>query len=453
VAMRHLSEPDNVLRFIGTQKSVPAIAFSADGQWLLTAGGDMRVRIWNVKSQREVQQFRGHVEQIAQLLWAPDGLRIISICQVGTINLWPRAGVPDVRQVECGFGLYSMTYQRNGPLLAVAGVSSDVVLVDSLTGRTMRRLPGHRPTVFGLGFDSAGKRIATGDRGGVVRIWDVATGTLLRTITAHKGSADATLFLRDGSLLASAGMDGAIRFWDPSTGEKLGELFGHTQRVHSLAVSPDGSLLASASDDHTVRLWDLSGRQPRAVLRGHTDWVYGVAFSPDGKLLASTGHDRTIRIWNVESATVFTVLRGHQEWVWGLAFSPDGRRLVTSSGDDLIKLWDLSTWQEVQSLEEHVARLRVTDYDTPRPYCLAMSPDGHSIASGGTDGYLVIRHARPWSNEVALEREAMAILDALIEQKKTETEIRDLLPRLHLTHAARERAFALLPRYFPTPFK
>jgi WD40 repeat protein len=206
--------------------------------------------------------------------------------------------------------------------------------------------------------------------------------------------------------------------------------------------------LASASDDQTVRLWHVEERQPRAVLRGHTHWIYAVAFSTDGRYLASTCHDRTIRIWNVESATEHTILRGHQEWVWGLAFSPDGRRLITSSGDDLIKLWDLSTWQEVQSLEEHVARPRMKD-DSPRPYCMAMSPDGHTIASGGSDGYLVIRHARPWSTEVALEREAMAILDVLIDESKTLVEIQSLLRDLQMTGATRARVKALLPRYFP----
>jgi hypothetical protein len=78
-----------------------------------------------------------------------------------------------------------------------------------------------------------------------------------------------------------------------------------------------------------------------------------------------------------------------------------------------------------------------------------MSPDGHSIASGGDDGFLVIRHAEPWSNKVEVEREAVSVLDVLVERNKSALEIREILPTLFVTDEVRSRIQALLPRYFP----
>jgi WD40 repeat protein/serine/threonine protein kinase len=438
-----------VVPLAGHSMHVGSVGYSSDGRVLFSGSDDLILRAWSTATNRQLLQFRGHHNNINHIICSPDHLKVFSVCAGGSIHAWSPAGVPDVRRVECDFGLFSMAYQPNGNLLAVGGTGSDVLLLDALTGRTIRRLPGHVPSVMGLAFNPTGATLATADADGAIRIWDSASGRMIRAIAAHKNRCDAVSFSPDGAMLASAGVDTVIRLWDAATGKLKSELVGHSKRIHGLAFNHDGRLLASASDDHTVRLWDLFDFQPKATLRGHTDWVYGVRFSPDRQRLISASHDRTIRIWNVYSATEQTVIRGHQEWVWPIDLSRDGKRLVTGSGDRLVKLWDMSTLQEVQSLDEHTGRSHLSDASASRVYAVAMSPDGHSIASGGDDGFLVIRHAEPWSNKVEVEREAVSVLDVLVERNKSALEIREILPTLFVTDEVRSRIQALLPRYFP----
>jgi WD40 repeat protein len=193
-----------------------------------------------------------------------------------------------------------------------------------------------------------------------------------RTELPFPAAVSHIAFAPDGKVLAAVGYNSTVRLWDSTTGKQLHDLSGHAEYVNWIAFSPDGKTLASAGQDGTIRLWNVNSGKELAVLKGHDKNVASVAFSPDGRSLASVGYDRSLRLW--ETATAKEVLRheDHQVQPSRVAFAPDGKTVATTN---------------------YLGEVILTDPLTARPLrswrggseCLAFSPDGKTLTSGGRE--------------------------------------------------------------------
>jgi hypothetical protein len=225
----------------------------------------------------ELRTLTGHTLQVRSMAFSPDGSRLASGSNDGTIKLW-----------------------------------------DTASGQELRTLKGHTRAVYTLVFSPDGTHLTSGSNDGTIKLWDAASGRELRTIKAQTGPRnvffDATwddnrlamgslAFNPDGGRLASGGEDGMIKLWDAASGQLLRSLKGHFDAVLSLAYSPDGSRLASGSMDGTLKIWDTANGQEVRTFKEHTDAVVSVAFSPVGNRLVSGSSDMTIKVWDARPLT------------------------------------------------------------------------------------------------------------------------------------------------------
>jgi WD40 repeat protein/tetratricopeptide (TPR) repeat protein len=241
-----------------------------------------------------------------------------------------------------GQEIFCLAVSPDGSTAASGDKGGLVKLWDPRTGTVRESWAAHdgRP-VNAVAFSPDGALLATAGGNGVVHVWDTDRGRLRRSFHAAGGKGVmAVAFSPSGRLLAFAGADSAVTLCDPQTGAERGVLKGHEGDVWALAFGPTDEVLASAGDDRAIRLWDVAAGRPRLTLAGHTAAVHGLAFAPDGSWLASAGKDETVRLWNPAGGAPLRTLVGPRDTVQALAVSPDGRLLAAASEDHTVWLYD-----------------------------------------------------------------------------------------------------------------
>jgi RNA polymerase sigma factor (sigma-70 family) len=284
---------------------VRALAFAPDGQTLASAGEDRAVKLWDVRTGRELRELRGHANFVFSVAFSPDG-----------------------------------------KTLATGGMSSGntrdttVRLWDAATGKEVTSLE-HTAGHHSLAFSPDGKTLAAGS--GPVRLWELSAGApkVRAELDVPEGVVHAVAFSPDGKVLASAA-DRTVRLWDPVSGKLFARSDGKDQ-VFAVAFSPDGRVLAVSGrgEDRTgpIHLLEVpTGKEIRRI-SGHRFGVTALAFSPDGKTLVSGSDDKTVRIWDVTTGKEIGVLAGNRGAVTALAVSADGKWMATVGGDGTIQIW------------------------------------------------------------------------------------------------------------------
>lgn len=67
---------------------IESVAFTPDGRAILTGGNDGTLRLWDIATQRVVQQYHGHTSVIWSVAFSPDGNLLVTASNDGTTRLW-----------------------------------------------------------------------------------------------------------------------------------------------------------------------------------------------------------------------------------------------------------------------------------------------------------------------------------------------------------------------------
>jgi WD40 repeat protein len=91
-----------LLTLQGHSSSINSVAFSPDGQRILTGSADNTAKVWEAASGKELLTLKEHIGPIAAVAFSPDGQRIVTSSWDGTVKVWEAATVKQVAawQVE-----------------------------------------------------------------------------------------------------------------------------------------------------------------------------------------------------------------------------------------------------------------------------------------------------------------------------------------------------------------
>jgi WD40 repeat protein len=308
----------------------------------------------------------------------------------------------------------SVAFSPDGTRIVTgAGEPFQAKVWDARTGMLLFDLKGLPKTVPGMNFpvvcvafSADSKRIVTAGGDNTARVWDAKTGALQLELK-EKRQLNCAAFSPDGARIATGGWDEMIVLWDANTGKPLGELKEHRATITRLAFNPDGTRILAGSLDGAVRVWDAKTGKVLLEAKEMMSAESSVAFSPDGQRIVVGGRtDGTARVIDARTGNVLLELKGRPlvantfymtTGILCVAFSPDGTRIVTGgtadSGTGEASVWDARTGAELLQLKGHTGRVMSASF----------SPDGTRIITGSTDGTAKVWDARTGTPRLELE--------------------------------------------------
>ena len=413
-------------RALGRHKaSVDRAQFTPDGRFLVTAGEDSTVIVWDVKAAVAGETLEGHAGRVAGLAVDRRGQTLYTAAADGTVITWDLAGRRRLgRPFDVGSGsdrFPSMAISRDGRTLVSAREDGAVSVVDTRS-LTRRRVPiaggpapqspsAPRNTPSAPAFGPRGTLVVAGF-GGFLGLVDPRTGRVTGRLKGHHDLVLAPSASADGRIVVAAGWDRTARLWDARSLRPLGRPIPFSAPDGAAAVSPDGSRVAVSEVAPSLDVLDVRSRRQLAHLRVDDSTVGFAAFSRDGRLLLAGSQDGRVRVFSTRDwRPLGPAFLAHAGWIASVDSSPDGRTLVTAGQDGQVRLWDLATRRPIGAPLPGPKNANVVAH---------FAPDGNHVFAVYADGRGYRWDVRP----SAWKRHACAVAG----RRLTRAEWRDALP-------------------------
>ena len=284
---------------------------------------------------------RGHDRFVFSVAFSPNGQELVSTGADQALRRWRVDGHPlfVVKQ-----NAITAVFSPGGQTILAS--NNDQGLLLDLGGDLQMALPRGDSKITSVAFSPDGNLMLTGDRDGAARLFNREGSEVLK-IYGKARKVFSVAFHPSGQYFLTGNFDTMnATLWDLK-GNQIQAFNGHESIVFGVAFSPDGQWVLTGSRDKTVRLWDMQGRELLQVKRDIMSVVstHSIAFSPHSNSFLTADREQTAA-WYDLSGQVIAFLPG----AYGcnaIAFSPDGQHIATGDLDHFIRIWSTQSRQDL----------------------------------------------------------------------------------------------------------
>ena len=165
--------------------AVFALEFSPNAQYLASGSADRFVRVVDLASGKTTHSFEGHTHHVLDVSWQANGRSLVSAGADAVVKIWDAIAGERKKNIE-GFNKETTGVGFLGNKAEVLASSGDAsIAVYGLDGKRRRIMEGARGFVFAESISADGRYIAAGGQDGVLWIWDASNGRALAAVTAE----------------------------------------------------------------------------------------------------------------------------------------------------------------------------------------------------------------------------------------------------------------------------
>uniref|UniRef100_A0A3P8PIF4 Small-subunit processome Utp12 domain-containing protein n=1 Tax=Astatotilapia calliptera TaxID=8154 RepID=A0A3P8PIF4_ASTCA len=321
-----------------SDQRIASVAINSSGDWIGFGCSRMgQLLVWEWQSESYVFKQQGHFNNMASLAYSPDGQYIVTGGDDSKVKQgWETPGLkgrcPAVWNTNTGLcfvtftehtsSVTNVTFTSSGFVIVSASLDGTVRAFDLHRYRNFRTFTSPRPAQFSsLAVDASGELVSAGAQDSFeIFLWSMQTGRLLEVLAGHEGPVSCLCFSPVQSVLASCSWDRTVRLWDMLDSWQTKETLPLTSDGLAVTYRPDGQELAVATLNGEISFWNphtatqngsVAGRHDLQTGRKETDKITAkqsakgksftsLCYSADGESVLAGGQAKFVCIYNIK---------------------------------------------------------------------------------------------------------------------------------------------------------
>ena len=418
-------------------------SISPNGQFAISGGGDGTVRIWNLKSGREIGLLCANREAVTVVKYSPEGDRVLTGDAFGTVRIWdPETETNFATLAQLDAQVTCAVFSSNGDEILV-GYGNGIALRWNIATSALIRsyelgewdedvfcddAPGeYRSSVVSCDLSPDGNlllAISEVDAQTIGRVVNVHTGEVQQSYWCESNDLCGAAFTRDSKGVLIRDLSGSIQVMNIATWAVVSDYVCR----HSFSFSPlyyglspcrrrivygnvgrgYPEIIDASSNERLPPLQDpmtqLGYVDSDPSLAKELISAKGCAIPSDGnRILAMSHSDHRpgLRLWDIETSAVITRMEWDMASLSKIAISPDGSMFCALARDMSVMLYRL----DFDASPLHLIKSHLILREADELYQCGFSPNGktffvttgHEIWVWNRDGKL-LKKVTGWTN-------------------------------------------------------